>query len=194
MENIGSVITSIFRSLGGNNGWMLWLAGGITFWVAWFKANKEIYLYGAIFCSLIIVLIIIEQLRNAYKRNRLRARQIQERARINTSQDAYYRNVIWKFFATVDEEYLKGAAQLLEFMIIEGNECSRFISRDKQNDQELWLCVLSIVSHMKIPRELGDNWELIRIEQLQDGCFLHFEPYFFDLLKHYKSTRKRELV
>ena len=173
---------------------MFWCATSITLWIVWNRTNEETVLYFAVFSSIFLVLITIKWLKEFIKNKKIRKCRIQEEKNRIASQEAYFKKIIWRFFATVNEEYLRGASQLLEFRVVEGNEDSRFISRDEQNTKIYGDFVWPIICHMRIQREIGGIWELIRVEQMTDGWFLHFEPYFLDLLQHYKSTGERKFL
>lgn len=203
MESIAEAISTIIKLFVSKDGWRLWLAACIVFWLITMRESYVWPLYVAIFCTIMLFLLFISWCRD-YVSSRIKARKYHElekekniaRLAQKEFEEFEYKNCIWKFFAIVDKEKLDAAAFLLDFKKIEHNEYSRFIPRNLIEEKKLDNSIWSVVTSMRISlnTELSTNYELIVQEQTPYGIYLHFEKYFFGLLVHYTETGKREFL
>lgn len=94
----------------------------------------------------------------------------------------------------VEKEKLDNALLMLKFDLIANNEFVRFIPRKELDNNNLYEGIWQIVRSMRVDSDRYQSIELISEEKASVGIYLHFEPYFLQLLLHYQKTGKREFL
>jgi H+/gluconate symporter-like permease len=203
MESIIEVVNTIMKCLTGKEGWRVWIALCVVAWLVVIFEPIRYVLYAAIFCSIMVFLIVISWCKSLYdtnKKKKIEEKLQNERERAKKSereaQEFQYKNNIWRFFVTVDTAKLDNALYILDnCTTIANNPESRFVSNKELDNENLASKIGRAVCDMTIIYNNGISYHrLIEEENLQDGRFLNFEPYFYALLEHYKHTGKREFV
>lgn len=201
-DGIGEAIGTFLKFFTGKDGWRFWFAASIVFWLIWYKEPYKLVLYPAIFCSIIILLIFISWCKEKWNKHEVNKQEREKRAQLQRLKDSEqerdiltYKNFIWKHFVTADIEIIDDAVSLLDFEILERNEFSRYIVRDKLNDKNFWDKYCRTVNYFNISsNHICNSVELIQPENLPNGVLIHFDEYLYNLLCHYKTTGRREFL
>ena len=200
IDGVGEGISAVLKFFTGKDGWRFWFASTIVLWLIFYNEKISWVIYPAIFCSIILVLIFLSWCYNVGKRV-YNNYETKKRLRLNKqfkeqeSKDELFRekNVIWQFFYVAEASALDCAASMIDFATIPHNPYTRFLQSDKLNCN-ITSAIYEIVNYMTIKRDYYSPIELINLRQTHQGWFLEFDPYFFDLLVHYKNTGTKEFL
>lgn len=207
-EDTTNAFVAFFSKIAGDKDyWIFWVAISIASWVGFILTLNIWFLLLGIATATVIVLTVITKIYRYYKsrkRTKKLAEQQQEERRLKAAQAALSekareenrKKLIWKFIANISEKDRFLASCILNYPIHDEDKYTRFVKNSKYpNDDEgkLFNAIYNTVNTFRFTWNSGIShlW-LLEKQQIREGFYITIDPYFYDILEHYKNTNKWE--